>query len=151
MNIQNIGSLTHILHSLGFAKDLGNKLIRHICFSKPEFAIKERMIMGSDVVNFNLAFQRKSEQNEYACIYYDATLRKEINITGSVINGINTKDLEKLMHEIDWCFDLENQIDKQLHSETKDAWLIEEKIDKVVLQLISLSSIKEGEDIADCL
>ena len=79
------------LHSLGFTSHLGNKLFRHICFRKPEFAIKERMTIGSDIVNFYFGFQRKSEKNEYACIYYDATLRKEINITGSVINDINRK------------------------------------------------------------
>lgn len=151
MNIQNIGSLTDILRSLGFAKDLGNKLLRHICFSKPEFAIKERMIIGSDIVNFNLVFQCKSEKNEYACIYYDATLRKEINVTGSVINGVNTKELERKMQEINWDVDYENKIDKEFQSEEKDSWLREEKIDKVVIQLHSLSSVEEGEDIADCL
>lgn len=151
MNIQNIGSLTDTLHSLGFAKNLGNKLLRYICFSKPEFTIKERMIMGSDVVNFNLIFRRKSEKNEYACIYYDATLRKEINITGSVINGLNTKDLEKQMQEINWGIDCENQIDKKFHIEDKETWVREEKIDKVVIQLHALSAIEEGEHMADCL
>lgn len=151
MNIQNIGSLTDTLHSLGFAKGLGDKLLRHICFRKPEFAIKERMIIGADVVNFSLVFQRKPEKNEYACIYYDATLRKEINITDSVINGINTKELEKQMQEIDWNIDGENQIDKKFHIEDKDIWLREEKIDKVVMQLQSLSSDEEGEGVADCL
>ncbi len=151
MNIQNISSLANTLHSLGFARDFGNKLLRHICFRKPEFTIKERLIIGSDVVNFNLVFQCKSEKHEYACIYYDATLRKEINVTGSVINGINTKELEKQMQEIDWSIDCENQIDKKFNSEEKDSWLREEKIDKVVMQLHSLSSSEEGEDIADCL
>ncbi|QEC69700.1 hypothetical protein FRZ67_21245 [Panacibacter ginsenosidivorans] len=151
MNIQNIDSLTGTLCSLGFARDFGNKLLRHICFRKPEFTIRERLIIGSDVVNFNLVFQCKSEKHEYACIYYDATLRKEINVTGSVINGINTKELEKQMQEVDWSIDYENQIDKKFNSQEKDSWLREEKIDKVVMQLHSLSSVEEGEDIADCL
>lgn len=151
MNIQNIGSVADTLRSLGFASHLGNKLLRHICFSKPEFAIKERMTIGSDIVNFNLIFQCKSEKHEYACIYYDATLRKEINVTGSIINGVNTKELEKQMQEIEWSIDCENHINKNFNSEEKDSWLREEKIDKVVMQLQSLSSVEEGEDIADCL
>ena len=151
MDIQNISSVADTLHSLGFASHLGNKLLRHICFRKPEFAIKERMTTGSDIVNFNLVFQCKSEENEYACIYYDATLRKEINVAGSVINGVNTKELERKMQEINWDVDYENKIDKEFQSEEKDSWLREEKIDKVVMQLQSLSSVEEGEDIADCL
>ena len=109
------------------------------------------MTIGSDIVNFNLVFQCKSERNEYACIYYDATLRKEINVTGSVINGVNTKELERKMQEINWDVDYENKIDKEFQSEEKDSWLREEKIDKVMMQLQSLSSVEEGEDIADCL
>lgn len=151
MNIQNIDSLTGTLSSLGFAKDLGNKLCRNICFRKPEFAIKERLTIGSDNVNFNLVFQCKSEKHEYACIYYDATLRKEINITSSVINGVNTKELEKQMQDINWGIDYENKIEKEFHSGEKETWLREEKINKVVMQLHSLSSAAEGEDIADCL
>ena len=54
------------------------------------------------------------------------------------------------MQEIDWNIDYENQIDKNFRVVKKDSWMREEKIDKVVMQLQSLSSVEE-EDIADCL
>ena len=85
------------------------------------------MTIGSDIVNFNLVFSSKSERMNMHVYTYDATLRKEINVTGSVINGVNTKELERKMQEINWDVDYENKIDKEFQSEEKDLWLREEK------------------------
>jgi len=151
MNIQNVASLAETLQSFGFASDLEYRLLQNICFRRPDFIIKERMLKGADIMNYSLSFKSSDNEGDYECIYYDATLRKEIIITSVVINSINTKELEKLMQEIDWSADFDQHIEKQFLIESKDSWAREEKIDKVVAQLHSLASIEEGANIADCL
>lgn len=122
MNIQNVASLAESLHSFGFGNELGYRLLINICFRRPDFIIKERMVKGVDIMNFSLFFQSggNEDEYEYECIYYDATLRKEIIIPSTVINGINTKELEKLMQEIDWSIDFEKHSEQQFLFENND-------------------------------
>ena len=127
MDIQNISSVTDTLHSLGFASHLGNKLLRHICFRKPEFVLKERMTIGSDIVNFNLVFSvnlRGMNMHVYTMMPHFV---KEINVTGSVINGVKRKSWKERCRKLIGTLITKNKIDKEFQSEEKDSWLREEK------------------------
>jgi len=151
MNIQHIVSLIEMLQSLGFEKDLGYKLLRRICFQPSGFCIQQRIVKGKDIMNFSLFFERYSNEEEYACLYYDAILRKEINIPATSVHRAIIRDLEKMMQEIDWSIDFEQQVLPALRIEEKESWVREEKIAKVVTMLFNLSSDEEGTYIADCL
>lgn len=151
MNIQHIVSLIETLQSLGFEKDLGYKLLRRICLQPSCFCIQQRIVKGKDIMNFSLFFERCSNEEEYACLYYDAILRKEINIPATSVHGAIIRDLEKLIQEIDWHIDFEQQVLPPIRIEDKESWVREEKIEKVVTMLFKLSANEEGAYIADCL
>ncbi len=125
MNIQNITSLSDKLQSLGFEASIGGKISQHICFKPASFTIQQSVTNGNDTMKFYLFFER--EGNAYSCLYYDAVLRKEIEIP------VEGNTLDKRMAEIDWSlFDV------------KDA----EKVELIVADLYTMESGNEGKDIA---
>ncbi|HRH50469.1 MAG TPA: hypothetical protein PLP23_17050 [Panacibacter sp.] len=150
MNIQNIASLTETLQSLGFEKGLEYKLLRRICFQPSSFYIQQRIIKGKDIMNFSLFFERYNNE-DYTCMHYDAVLRKEINITATSVHGALVKDLEKMMQEIDWSVDFEQEVRTAHRIEDKENWSREEKIERIVTMLLNMASDEEGAYTADCL
>lgn len=151
MNIQHIVSLIEMLQSLGFEKDLGYKLLKRICFQPSSFCIHQRIVNGKDIMNFSLFFERCSNEEEYACLYYDAILRKEINIPTTSVHGAIIRDLEKMMQEIDWSVDFEEEVRTTHRIEDKESWVREEKIERIVTMLLNMASDEESAYTADCL
>lgn len=150
MNIHHIASLTEMLQSLGFEKDLEYKLLRRICFQPASFYIQQRMIKGKDIMNFSLFFER-CDNEDYTCMHYDAVLRKEINIPVTSVHGALAKDLEKMMQQIDWSLDFEQEVRTAHKIEDKESWAREEKIERIITMLLNMASDEEGAYTADCL
>ncbi len=131
MDIQNIQILSEKLQGLGFGASVGQKILQHVSFRQSCFTIQYRVIKGKDVIRFHFFFQKNEK---YALLYYDAVLRKEIEIPVVVINSIDVNELDKRMN-IDWSI-----------SETDP-----EKTEKIVSDLQTLSSTADGKEIADRL
>src|SRR6266542_2725646 len=98
MNIQNIRTLSDSLQALGFA--IASQLLKNISFKPSNFTIHQRMVKGSDVMNFHLAFEKNGDGNSYSPIYYDAVFRKEIEILNVSINGIEVKKLDNIVTDL---------------------------------------------------
>ncbi len=149
MNIQNIRTLSDSLQALGFA--IASQLLKNISFKPSNFTIHQRMVKGSDVMNFHLAFEKNGDGNSYSPIYYDAVFRKEIEILNVSINGIEVKKLDKRMAEINWTNAFEFQEHEKLQLEDKAYWSEEEKVENIVTDLQALESVEEGREIVDRL
>src|SRR6266540_7112055 len=122
MNIQNITSLSNSLQALGFEDTIASQLLKNISFKPSDFIIHQRMIKGKDVMNFHLSFEKNGTSNSYSCVYYDAVLRKEIEISSATINGINVKELDRRMAEINWINAFRFQEYKKWQVEDKLTW-----------------------------
>jgi hypothetical protein len=151
MNIQNIGTLSNSLQALGFEDTIASQLLKNISFKPSNFIIHQRMVKGNDVMNFHLTFEKNGDSNSYSPLYYDAVFRKEIEIPNININGIDMKELDKRMAEINWTSAFRFQERKKLQLEDKTAWFEEEKIESIVTDLQTLESAEEGKQAADCL
>ena len=64
--------------------------------------IRERMCFGADTINYQLYFKEDTASKELTCSYYDATLRKAVEISTPVVNGIDVLSLEKRMSAVNW-------------------------------------------------
>jgi len=151
MNIQNISTLSNSLQALGFEDTIAYKLLKNISFRPSNFIIHQRMVKGKDVMNFYLTFEKTENNNSYSCIYYDAILRREIEMHNITINQIDVKELDKRMDEVNWTNAFSFQEKKVWQAEDKTSWSEEEKVESIVTDLLALESIEEGKEIADRL
>jgi hypothetical protein len=151
MNIQNISTLSNSLQALGFEDTIAYQLLKNISFKASNFTINQRMTKGKDVMNFYLAFEKNGTSNSYSCVYYDAVLRKEIEISSATINGVNVKEMDRRMAEINWINAFRFEENKKWLAEEKITWSEEEKVENIVTDLQALESLEEGREIADRL
>ncbi len=149
MIIQNIGTLSNSLQALGFEDTIASQLLKNISFKLSNFIIHQRMVKGKDVMNFHLEFEKNEKSNFYSCLYYDAALRKEIEIPNMTINQIDVKELDKRMAEINWTNTFGFQEHKKLQLEDKTYWCEEEKVENIVTDLQALESVEEGREVVD--
>ncbi len=147
MNVQNIASLTQRLSSIGFNENVGYKLLQHICFKPADFVLTERLVKGNDVLTCSIFFERKGE--DYTCNYYDASFLKEMELPDHVIHGINVRELDQRMQNIDW--DVSEKAASSFTLSDESNWHREKQIEKVIVDISSLSVTDEGKQFADCL
>ncbi len=151
MNIQNISTLSNSLQTLGFADTINQQLAKNISFKLPNFIIHQRITKANDIINFYLAFEVNENGDSYSCIYYDAILRKEIEMPNVKINEIEAKQLDKRMAEIKWTNAFSYNENKKWEIEDKVTWSENEKIENIVTDLHTLESLEEGKEIANRL
>ena len=94
MNIENISALLGQLQSLGF-ENAGYSLLKRISFKPENFILSQKIEKAKDKLSVQLFFEKDSKQDIYVLSYYDAILQKETPLIDTVINGINTSNLEK--------------------------------------------------------
>ena len=151
MNIQNISTLSNSLQALGFVDTINQELVKNISFKLPNFIVNQRIAKGNDVINCHLAFEVNGDGDSYSCLYYDAVLRKEIEMPDVKINEIEIKQLDKRMAEIKWRNIFSYNEHKKWEIEDKATWSEEEKIENIVTDLHDLESLEEGKEIVNRL
>ena len=151
MNIQNISTLSNSLQALGFDNTINQELVKNISFKLPNFIINQRITKGNDVINCHLAFEVNGNGDSYSCLYYDAILRKEIEMPDVKIDEIEVKQLDKRMAEIKWRNIFSDNEHKKWEIEDNGTWWEDEKIENIVTDLHDLESLEEGKEIANRL
>lgn len=151
MNIENINGLSNSLQALGFKNNIPQQLVKNISLRRQKFIIPQRMSWENDVVNFHLAVESDGNIGTYSCIYYDAILRKEIEIPNARVNEIEVMELDKRMKQINWTKLFEDVENKKSRPEDNGSWLEEEKVERIVTDLQLLESLEEGAEISKCL
>ncbi len=94
MNIENISTLMGQLQSLGF-ENTGYSLLKRISFNPQNFILSQKIEKAKVKLSIQLFFEKDVRQGIYVLLYYDAILQKEGPLIDTVINGINTSNLEK--------------------------------------------------------
>jgi len=150
MNIENISALSRSLQEMGFENIIDYQLLRNAIFKPANFTVRQRIVKGNDVLNFYLAFEKNRDGKTYSCLYYEAVLRKEIEIPDISVNDVQIKVLDKKMTAIDWIA-FESNEKKKIEFEDKATWIEEEKIEDIVTDLLALESNIDGKEIADRL
>lgn len=146
MNIENIAALANHLQQLGFG-DMGNLLLKRICFKPDNFSITRAFEKGEDILQVELFVEKAV--NEYVLKCYDIALLQKSVSDSQQINGIYIASLEKQMTTIDWkkAFDL-NEIKPWNEKENFEA---EETIETAIIDLAKLESSEEGKTVAATL
>lgn len=151
MDIQHISVLIETLSGLGFSSSIGRTLLFNACLQQKEFNIKERMCFGGDTINYQLYFKEDTASKNLICSYYDATLRKAVEIAASVVNGIDVVELEKRMDAVSWEMLSEANAAGTFNISDKNTWRQEETIEKITKDLEMLGSTAEGVSLANAL
>jgi len=141
-NEKNIEQLKQQLKSIGFADGLEFDICSKVCFFPSQFDVTSRFTKQGDIINVIIHFEQ-DESRGYACLYYDAFLRKEISIAGEMIEGIDIATLESKMTAIDWEFSRKKSYGNPVE--------IANKIEEVIDTLELLSQKGEGKRMADLL
>lgn len=147
MNIKNIISLTEMLVTTGFDNGIGQRLLQHICFKPADFVLTERLVKGKDMLTCSIHFERKDDL--YTCHYYDAAFLKAIELPELTIQGINIRELDKRMNEIDWSMKEVTAASFNLQDES--GWQREKQVEQIVTDLSRLSAFEDGRFYADSL
>ncbi len=147
MNIQNIISMAKVLEGLGFDAVIGNQILKRVSFRPVEFTIHQQKLQGKDVINFQLFFEKNRSEN-YSCVYYEAILRKEIEIPEAAIETIDVSELENRMATINWVSFLSIEQDKSFQKDDIHNWKKEETVESIVSDLMLLDSVVEGKECA---
>ena len=100
------------------------------------------------MLNFYLNFQRKEGSEDYSCIYYDAILRKDLEIPDVQLNQIQVKELNKRMAEVDWSNLFVCEKDDKIAIDDKTNFPEAEKVENIVTDLAVLQSSEKGIEIA---
>ena len=150
MDIQHISALIETLATLGFSSSVGRALLFNACLQQKNFTVREQMCFGEDTVNYQLYFKEDASKN-LICSYYDATLRKAIEIAASVISGVDVLDLEKRMSGVNWQMPKEDSSADNLQIADKSTWKQEAEMEAITMELERLASTEEGAGLANRL
>lgn len=135
-NEKNITAIKQQLQALGFGDGLEKLLRASACFQPLSFGLPYLMQVSGDDVSFRLHVE-KVDTGEYALLFYDAVLRKQIDLVAAARElDLDIGDLEKKMAGINW-------LDTVLHTD---------QIEAVIGELESIAGIgPEGVRIAGLL
>lgn len=143
--MDNIASLCSMLSRAGF-QQIEYRLLQYICCRPAQFTLTEKIDFGQDHLHCQLSFARSAD--EYAIIYYEASLIKELDMPGLVLGGVDLAELESAMQAVDWR---ENDCSTTFRLDDKTTWQREREIDQIVGMLARLSATEQGKGYADAL
>ena len=138
--LKNAGQLKEQLLALGFPAGLEQNLLFQLCFCPSAFLVETAMNFGEDNVRFVLHFERSEPGGEYRCLYFDATLRKQVTIEENVY--ANGKDVVAMMESIPWS---------AIGDEGSVTLEVAQDIEKAVAGLGRVGFSGEGRFLADVL
>jgi hypothetical protein len=146
MNIDNVAALAVQLQQLGFG-DIGNTLLKWICFKPSSFSIVKLMDKGNDKLQVELFFEKKKDEYHLKC--YDIAIPQKSSLQLQEVNGVNIASLDNQMVAINWkqAFELNEQKPWNSNPDFTD----EKTIETVISDLTKLESSLEGKDVAASL
>ncbi len=140
--LENVDELKKQLVSLGFDGGLEQELLSSVCFMPAHFIIRHKIKVQADTLFFLLYFEKQGADEAYSCIYYDASLRKELLFDETSQLASQAKELAASMQRIEWETVLSA---KKLPVDTAS------DIRRIVEELQLLSANASGADLADRL
>lgn len=148
-NEKNIEELKTRLLALGFPAELEAGLRAHICFGQEAFTLQYRGLREGDVLHVSLQFQKVEGGADYSCLYYDACLRKHVEIPPTLFGEVDTSELEARMKGVDWLSALPSLFtDETARSHSSPFGEKEEAVEGIVSDLAKLCETPEGEALA---
>lgn len=146
MNIDNVAALAAQLQQLGFG-DMGNILLKRICFKPDSFSISKLLEKGEDKLQLELFFEK--QKGEYFLKCYDIAIQQKASSQLQEIDGIHIASVENKMAVIDWklAFDL----NEQKSWNAKGDFFTEEAIESIVTTLAKLEASEEGKTVTASL
>ena len=151
MNIQHVTALIEMLSTLGFPAPAHRQLLFYACLGQKQFVVGARIYFGEDIMNYQVHFKEDNASRRLTCVYYDATLRKTVEIEASVINGVDVSELEKRMTSVNWQIPLEDSSSDNLQIADKTTWMKEAIIEEITRDLEIISATAEGAVIANTM
>jgi hypothetical protein len=147
MNTQNIIALGKQLEELGI-DNRSYALLKRICFHPQCFSLTHIVNGTKEQYHFFLFFERVPDSDKYLLKYYDAVLRRQVENTAIVINGINPAALDESMQNINWkeAFNFDEQ--GQWQPELVQTWQREKRVYDIMEQFTTLEETAEGKAAA---
>lgn len=151
MDIQHFSALIETLSALGFPASTNRNLLFNTCLRQKSFVIRDRMCFGEDTITYQLYFKEETASKKLICAYYDATLKKAVEIAATVVNGIDIQDLQKRMAAVNWQMPSEISSSGNFKIEDKNTWKQEAVIAEITRELETLAETDEGAYLANLL
>jgi hypothetical protein len=149
MDKKNLASIKDQLQALGFPLRILEEANHYMQVSREAFHIYYSNQIKEDELMFDLRFTKRSE-NEYQLKEYELTC-KHINIPELNIQGINTKDLDGKLNEVNGLYDkfygddIEKSMSREQYEQTTDF------IKSANNDLYKLAGVEEGREVAKLL
>lgn len=150
MNIENIKVLAAQLKAIGF-DNMGYAILKHICLAPVNFSITEKLLKVPERVLFIFYIERDKKAERYRLVCYDAVLQKEVSFDNLNIEGMNVKDIDESMSQIDWkeAFDFSKR--KSFNPDDKAGYENELRISQIIESLNKIEAAEEGKSIGIAL
>ncbi len=150
MNIENIKVLAAQLKAIGF-DNMGHPILKRICLAPANFSITEILAKVPERVLFIFYFEKDKKAESYRLDCYDAVLQKEVSFDNLNIEGMNVKDIDESMSQIDWkeAFDFSKR--KPFNPDDKAGHENELRISQIIESLNKIEAVEEGKSIAIAL
>ena len=148
--MENISALAEQLQALGFG-NTGYSLLKRICFKPEKFILSQKLEKNNEQISFQLFFERNGKQDNYALMFYDAILQKEISFDDTTLNSVDISGLEKQMSAIDWKKAFDFAETKRWTPNDKISWENEQRIETIITSLAEIEITEEGKSVAAAL
>ncbi len=102
---KQLNELQDNLKELGFSERLFPALEFYLRNPEEHFQLLEKERSQNEKTCYTLSFEKKPNTNEYYLAGYEATLRIHPEIPDIITQGINAKELDTKMKDIDWSVD----------------------------------------------
>lgn len=103
MDKEKIKELIVYLAGIAFKSErLEAEIRKNIGLGLTYFSVRHQMDYGDEQMFYDLRFRKDHQFGAYQLEGYKATHRKPVEIDHRIINGIDTRELEARMKEIDW-------------------------------------------------
>lgn len=149
-NEKNIEALKSQLLPLGFPAGLERGLRAHMCLGQEQFTLYYRCLRQGDVLNVSLPFQKAVEGPDYHCPYYEARLRKQVDIPALQLGDVDTADLEARLSAVDWLDTLPSRFTDETPGDPAGGQRAE-TIESIVTDLDKLGATEQGAAMAQLL
>jgi hypothetical protein len=141
MDKEKIKELIVYLAGIAFKSErLEVEIRKNIGLGLTYFSVGHQMNYGDEQMFYDLRFRKDHQFGAYRLEGYKATHRKPVEISHQIINGIDTRELETRMKEIDWY-------DHFTRSEKYPENPKDEGIAKMISDLLELDANRSQEGI----